>query len=390
MEKLQSSLYNAPILVVDDDPVCCALIEHMLHHRGFNHVDSLDSGEKAMERIVLRQPELIIMDIHMAGLSGLDCCAWIRSQPQLKDLPVLILTEVADTKLRGESFKAGASDFISKPLHAEELYGRVKVHLLNRLGMKRMQRYNDRLQGELEHARMLQSAILPSAPEIDLAREKYKLDIASHLDCSSEIGGDFWGMKHPHENCTALWLVDFSGHGVAAALNAFRLQAYLKEPANTEDWPGEYLVQLNEKLLRLLLRGHFATMFYGLVETSSNHLHYACACSPHPLILRKDGTVEMIDGAGMPLGIQQQSYSTYSIDFRPGDTLVLYSDALTETPNAKGTCLSEEKLGTVLSKLAGNSAAEIRDKLLKTFTKHAAGRVTDDLTLCVCKYVEAP
>jgi len=383
-----SHLHASAILIVDDDPVSRTFIEMTLRNRGFKNLYSVDSAEKAMEHLICRAPELVILDIFMSGLTGLECCTWIRQQPKFKDLPVLMLTGMTDEKLRGQSFQAGATDFVSKPLHPEELCGRVNVHLLNRLSMKSLQRYKERLELELEGARELQAAILPNETEIREAQQQCQLEFAGHLDSSSEIGGDFWGFKRLLQQQMALWTVDFSGHGVASALNAFRLQAYLKESTPFSDAPGEYLGHLNEKLLRLLLRGHFATMFYGVVDPVVNRLHYACACSPHPLILKKKGAVHQLDGTGLPLGLEPHVYATQQVEFRVGDTLVLYSDALTETPDENGRYITENDIAEVLSANASAPASVLMQRILTYFEKHSAAPLRDDLTLSICKRVE--
>ncbi|MBI1274834.1 SpoIIE family protein phosphatase [bacterium] len=376
-----SELYQSTILIVDDDAISRFLIEKTLKDRGFSQIYSVDSGVKAMTQLDRIQPDLIILDIFMVGLNGLDCCKWIRTQSKQKNMPILMLTSLTDEKMRFQAFEAGASDFVNKPLHSEELYARVKVHLENRLAMKSLERYKKRLELELKSASELQSTILPSEMEMEEMRKNCKLDIAAHLNTSSEIGGDFWGMKRLFPHQTAFWMVDFSGHGVTAALNAFRLQAYIMEHSECAARPGDYLSHLNDKLLHLLIRGYFATMFYGILDTKGNKLHYACACSPHPLILRKNGNVEMIDGTGAPLGICLQFYETKSIDFKPGDTFMLYSDALTETPNASGKCISEEEMKTVLAGQKNEPALKMKESMLNHFSRHISLPAEDDLSL---------
>lgn len=385
---MESNLYSAPILVVDDEPLTRLLMMRILKENGFSNIQYAESGEDAIERLMVLPPELVLLDIFMPGISGLECCTWIRNHQQLKELPVLILTSITDDALRGQAFQAGASDFVTKPIHPDELIGRVKVHLQNRLNMKSLRHYKQRLEGELENARDLQDAILPSNDDMSAIGTKYHLAIAAHHKSSSELGGDFWGINDLG-NSSALWTVDFSGHGVAAALNAFRLQAYLKEPSPLAYEPGAYLQHLNEKLLQLLLRGHFATIFYGVIDPTQDQLRYACACSPHPLILRKNGKIKQLDGCGLPLGIDEQTYTTRTVDFKPGDSLLLYSDALTETPNRRGEYITEEEIAALLMAHKGASPAVLKEKILQYFTRHSRAALRDDLTLCIHQRLEA-
>lgn len=387
-DEIQAAVYSAPVLVVDDDAVTRAMIEMTLRDNGFTSVLCVEDAARAMEQMESFAPDLVIMDIFMARMSGLECCEWIRENPKWRDLPVLMLTAVSDETLRFKSFEAGANDFVSKPLHPKELCGRVNVHLLNRLTMKNLRRYRDRLEREMQGARDLQCSILPSREDVAQMQQQYMLDIASHYQPSSEIGGDFWGVKNLYPHLHALWIADFSGHGVTAALNAFRLQAYLHDSSSLSAYPGSYLSGLNEKLLKLWLRGQFATMFYGIVDTRGNQLHYACACNPHPFILRRDGRVETLDGSGAPLGISMQYYPTRSIAFEAGDTLMLYSDTLIESSDAEGRFIAPDQIAALLSAHRGESAMQIKDALMSYFTAVCGTELTDDLTLCLCQRID--
>lgn len=379
-------IHASPILIVDDNEINRIFLEKMLAARGFTRLLSVASGEEALEKMAQFQPEIVLLDIMMpGGMDGFECCAKIRRQPQYHDLPVLIQTSITEPELRVKAFASGATDFVSKPVYPDELYARVMVHLEKRCSLKALQLYKSRIEVELESARQLQQAILPGMEEIADIERRCRLDIASYFQPSSEIGGDFWGMKNLFPHQTAFWLVDFSGHGVASALNAFRLQAYMKEYSPLAARPGEYLSHMNDKLLHLLLRGQFATMFYGIADTRSNMLFYATACAPHPIILRSaTGKAEMMDGSGQPLGIGMHLYQTQIIPFDSGDMLLLYSDAFTETPNEAGEYITEEEIMALLERHAGASSAAIKEILLDHFKQHAGESLSDDLTIAIC------
>lgn len=383
-----AQIYAMPILIVDDNQVNCILIERALHTQGFTTLLSVSSAEEAFARLAAFNPQMVILDVMMpGGMDGFACCAALRAMPQYRDLPVLIQTAITEPEMRVKAFTMGATDFVSKPVYPDELCARVLAHLEKRHALQVLQRYKLRMDAELESARQLQQAILPSQMDREELARRCQFDVASFFEPSSEVGGDFWGMKSLFPHQTAFWLVDFSGHGVASALNAFRLQAYMKEFAPMAARPGEYLSHLNEKLLHLLLRGQFATMFYGIVDTQSNQLLYACACAPHPLILRAaTGKAEQIDGTGNPLGIGLHTYTTHTIPFAPGDTLLLYSDVLTETANTLGETITEQSIMEQVASQPGASAAALCERVLSLLRTHAAGApLADDLTLAVIR-----
>jgi sigma-B regulation protein RsbU (phosphoserine phosphatase) len=378
-------IYTSHILIVDDNEINRIFIEKTLSARGFTRLLAVASAEEALETLQRLAPDMIILDIMMPGMDGFECCEAIRRQEKYHDLPVLIQTAITEPELRVKAFNKGATDFVSKPVYPDELCARVMVHLEKRHSLRALQRYKSRVEMELESARQLQQAILPGMWEIEEIERRCNLNIASHFQPSSEIGGDFWGAKSLFPHQAAFWLVDFSGHGVASALNAFRLQAYLKEHSPLTARPGEYLSHLNDKLLHLLLRGQFATMFYGIADTQSNQLFYACACAPHPILLRKaTGKAEMIDGSGDLLGTGMHLYPTQIIPFAPGDSLLLYSDALTETPNTAGKYITEEQIMALLEKHPGIPSSALKETVLGCFRQHAGDALRDDLTIIVC------
>lgn len=380
------SLYDRPILIVEDTEVNRVFLEKTLATRGFSKLLAVASGEEALAVLDSFMPDLVVLDVLMPGIDGFECCKRIRQNPNHYDLPVLIQTTITEPELKVKAFENGATDFISKPIYPDELCARVLVHLEKRIYLRELQLYKERVEIELENARQLQQDILPKEDIIGLVQQRCNLDIASYFQPSSEIGGDFWGINNLFPHQTAFWMTDFSGHGVAAALNAFRLQAYLKEHSPQATRPGEYLSLLNDKMLNLLARGQFATMFYGIVDTQSNTLFYATACSPHPVILRhKEGKAELIDGSSAMLGIGMQIYPTHTIPFHHGDTLILYSDAFTETPKKNGDYISEEEIMELLAAHKGASAEALCDTLLDYFRTQTDGILRDDLTLVVCR-----
>ena len=379
--------YDALILIVDDEETSRIFLEKTLKKRGYTNLHTAENGEEALTLIEHLKPDLVILDVMMPTMDGYDCCKQIRAMADYKELPVLIQTALSTPEERVKAFACGASDFVGKPIYPDELCARVSVHLERQFYIRSLKLYKDRVTEELESACQLQLAILPKNQDIETIEDQCGLDIAAHFQSSSEIGGDFWGIKNLFPHQTSLWMVDLSGHGVASALNAFRLQAYLQETTPLAARPGEYLSQLNDKLLQLLLRGQFATMFYGIIDTQSSRLFYACACNPHPILWRHaTRKAEMMDGSNPPLGIGLNLYETNTVTFGIDDTLVLYSDALIETRNEAGEYITEETIMGILEKNPDASASALKEILVDHLHHHAQGKaLEDDLTLVVVR-----
>jgi two-component system sensor histidine kinase/response regulator len=120
------------ILVVDDSPDTRAIIRATLNAGGFEAMVAID-GEDALRLIESFLPDVILLDIVMAGLDGLETCRRLRATPRTHALPVILMSSLADRDVVAKSFAAGAVDFLAKPFRGEELCARVAVHAeLNR------------------------------------------------------------------------------------------------------------------------------------------------------------------------------------------------------------------------------------------------------------------
>lgn len=373
----QERLENAHILIVEDVAVNRAIILQMLKNYGFKRVTTAIDGMDAYDKTLALKPDLVLLDLMLPRMDGYEYCHKIRQHPELSDLPIVVQTILSQPQQRAKAFACGANDLINKPINAYEMVARISLLLEKRIILHDLGEYQQRVRAELEAARTMQHSIMPSQQMIAQLEARYKIKAHALFQPSSEIGGDLWGIRAISEAECAFYIVDFSGHGITAALNAFRFQAMLQGMMVDMTDPAAVLNTLNGKLKELLSIGQFATMFYAVLNTLDDTLTYAAAGSTNPAITRENNTIKWLDGKGMPLGASlTATYKNHSIPFQQGDGLLLYSDALIETPNADGENISTEKLETVLSQSNHTLAF---NKILTEFKNH--GTATDDLTI---------
>ena len=125
----KNDLHTAPrILIVDDNPVTIRLMHAMLTRAGYRVIEA-DSGPRALAILESDLPDLILLDIDMPGMTGLDTCRMIKSAPRTADIPVLFVTASDNKEDIVAGFTAGAQDYIVKPSTKEELLARVRTHL---------------------------------------------------------------------------------------------------------------------------------------------------------------------------------------------------------------------------------------------------------------------
>ena len=135
----------AKILVVDDNPANVKLLRDLLEVKGYA-VATAASGEEALARLASEEPDLVLLEIMMPGLSGYDVCRRIRENPPSALLPVVLVTSLDPHQERVKGIEAGADDFLQKPVNQAELFARVKSLL-------RVKSLQDRVAGQAEELR---------------------------------------------------------------------------------------------------------------------------------------------------------------------------------------------------------------------------------------------
>jgi adenylate cyclase len=113
------------VLVVDDTPHNVKLLADLLGIKGYA-VATATTGEEALAKLAAEQPDLVLLDVMMPGLSGYDVCRRIRADPATALLPVVLVTSLDPQQERVKGIEAGADDFLSKPIHQPELFARVR------------------------------------------------------------------------------------------------------------------------------------------------------------------------------------------------------------------------------------------------------------------------
>ena len=139
---------DSVILVVDDTPANLQLLLDTLEDAGYK-VLVATNGHEALERAVLGQLDLILLDVVMPSLDGFETCQRLKQQPALKDTPVIFMTALSDTQDKVKAFAAGGVDYITKPFQEDEVLARVHTHLTLRKLHQTLQQQNERLQQEI-------------------------------------------------------------------------------------------------------------------------------------------------------------------------------------------------------------------------------------------------
>jgi sigma-B regulation protein RsbU (phosphoserine phosphatase) len=232
----------------------------------------------------------------------------------------------------------------------------------------------------------MQAELLPTPCQQQELAHVAGLRIGSFAQPSSEIGGDLWGMLPINQESFGIFVADFTGHGVTAALNTFRLHALIHEYRSLHNDPVALVTMLNERLSRLLPLGQFATFLYLIVDHRIDRLRFVSAGAPPPIVSEGlHGPSKIVEAAGVPLGVARGvPYQLSETPFGPDSMLLLYSDGLPEFPDDYGDRIGEAGLvEAIANSQHGLTPRETIDRLCRAAGIHPSSALPDDTTI-VC------
>ncbi|MEZ5691675.1 MAG: fused response regulator/phosphatase [Rickettsiales bacterium] len=386
MNIVKKEISDCCVLIVEDDFLGRAVLKEIFKKQGFTNIHEAEDGKEGLEKANELLPDIIIMDVVMPEMDGVECCKRIRNSDdrRISNVPIVFQTALDGIADRARFFEAGATDYLTKPVDPHEITARVVVHLERSLMTRRLLEFNERISKEINMAKETHKILIPDENNIKEIEENYNMRICSYYRPCSELGGDFWGVKSMSSDKLAFYNVDFSGHGVNAALNVFRLHAIMQSAIDTAYIPSAYLTHINAILSPLLPSGQFATMFYGIIDKKNNKLSYASAASPSAILFNKNkGSYELLESTGTLLGaIDRTSWQMKEVDFDSGDCLMLYSDSLVETGDKDGNFIEVEYWADLFCKyIKQGEGRKAFSGILDDFKEKCFDNITDDLTL---------
>ncbi len=360
----------AEILIVDDKPANLRLLAQVLTEHGYQ-VRAMTSGARALESALATPPDLILLDIRMPELDGFAVCAALKAQAQTRDIPIIFISALDSVEDKLAAFRLGGVDYVTKPFQPEEVLARVKTHLTLRGLQRRLQESNRRYRRELALAGQIQASFLPQVlPTLP------GWQLAARLIPSRETSGDFFDVVTLPEGRWGLLIADVADKGVGAALFMALcwglIRTYL---ARTPSAPARVFEAVNRRLLRDTTAGEFVTVFLGVLDAATGRLTYANA-GHCPALLTSAGRAPVrLRNTGAPLGVLENlTWEQHDRQLHPGDTLLLYTDGISEAQSAAGQFFCIEGLEAVMQASPGESAAGLLERVLRTVNAFAEGK----------------
>lgn len=234
---------------------------------------------------------------------------------------------------------------------------------------------------ELRIAGEIQRALQPGQPHVTRAFAAAGAAIACRT-----IGGDFFDYFDLPDGRLGFVLGDVAGKGPPAALLAAMVQGIFT--SNVADGqPARTIDRVNRVLSRRIVEGRFATAFYAVLSPDGTLLSCNAGNNP-PLLLSRDGSVKRLEVGGLPLGpFTDATYGEESTPLRPGDTLVLYSDGVSDATGTNDETFGDDRLLECLGSACAMEPEQLIEHVLGTVRTFSADLPQfDDITLLVVRY----
>jgi sigma-B regulation protein RsbU (phosphoserine phosphatase) len=382
------------ILIVDDDELNSEGLARRLKGRGFT-VTVVKSGRMAIELLGERRFDLVLLDIMMPGMTGLEVLKLLRRADSPIDLPIIMVTAKGESEDTVEALELGANDYVIKPIDFPVVLARIRTQLAlrravsevteleRRLGARnkeleaaaaKLVAANEPQTGGLEVAGRFQQAFLPTLP-----REVPGARFAWTFKPCRRLAGDFLNLFWLDDRHLGLGVLDVSGHGVAAALlsvTASHLLARMaSRPTGTDRCatgtgaslvpPAQVAAELSKHFSDAALEQPF-TFLYGTLSLDTGEFRFVSAGHPGPVHLPRGAWPVQLEVTGFPVGVGNGSYKERVVNLRPGDRLVLYTDGVTEARNADGEHFGIRRFLAALEQSRGPLLDKSLDALLES------------------------
>jgi len=324
------------VLIVDDNPKNLQILGNYLLKEGFNVEFALD-GNSALDWIERTEFDIILLDIVMPGMNGLEVCRIIKNDPVKHKIPVIFLSAAVDTESILDGFDIGAVDYIIKPFNQKELIARVRTQIEIKRSrdkisknLKEIEYKNKLITYSIKYAQKIQTSLMKKSQNgSDFFTDFFCLILPKDI-----VSGDFYWL-HKTDNKFLVGVFDCSGHGIPGAFMSILGVTLLNETVIREKItdPNLILNRLREKVIEALgQKGTFSEVRDGMdgsvisYDLLSRNLVYSG--SYNPMYLIRDNKIIEFKGDKMPLSyhLKMDDFSTQEMVTKPDDLIYLFTD----------------------------------------------------------------
>ncbi|GGF89804.1 transcriptional regulator [Paenibacillus albidus] len=348
------------ILIVDDNPTNVIIIREILKKEDYRNFITASSAKEMLSLLGIgsekgeEQPkqsniDLILLDMMMPEMDGIEACRVVQQYEQLKDIPIIMVTAVGDSKKLAEALDAGAVDYVTKPINKVELMARIRLALRLKREKDWHKERDQRMQDELKLAALVQNAVL-SLPLVEDTFVVHAL-----YQPSFELAGDLYAWYPLGDGRYGVILLDMMGHGISSSLFCMFIASVLKDTVTTYVEPEKVIQELNRRFNQLYIEKqlvqYYFTAIYLVIDTRMKRIDYINAGHPPGLFFEGDATKPvLLESNCHPVGLfDRMDVQPQSLSYEEEGHLALFTDGLLEL--VKGE--QEEQLDFLVEHLSG-------------------------------------
>jgi len=328
------------VLLVDDQPIIGEAVRRLLAGEDDVAFHFCRDASAALEAAAEVGPSVILQDLVMPVVGGLDVVSRFRADPRFQEVPIIVLSTKEEPAVKAEAFARGANDYLVKLPDRLELLARLRHHSRGYLALRErneafraLEASRQVLANDLAAAARYVRSLLPPPQRIG------PVDLDWRFVPSAELGGDAFGYHAIDEEHLACYLLDVCGHGVGAALlSVSALNAVRSEALPHTDFrdPGAVLAALNRAFPMERHNDMFFTIWYGVYRMSSRSIRWAGGGHPAALLFAPDAStasapttasVARLASDGPLIGaVEGLSFAAAEAEVPPGSRLLITSD----------------------------------------------------------------
>lgn len=330
------------IVIVDDNHVNLYLIEKILNRAGYTEYISLTSAQELFDYLQLDSPypqpvavDVILMDIMMPDIDGIEACKRLQQYAHLRDIPVIFVTALEDTNKVVEALDVGGIDYIMKPINKVELLARIRVGLRLKYEKDWHREQEEKIRNELDLSMQIQSSLLSET----ISNDKLLIK-ASHLP-ANKLAGDMYYWHQIDEHRYGIILLDMMGHGISASLVCMFISSVLRDAIRTHIEPEAVIKELNRWMSFInkqeTMMQYYFTAIYLVIDTQEKKVEYVNAGHPPGYALIDEKQVATLTKGSCAVGFfpEMLKIEKSTIYYKNSLQLILLTDGIVETLEEK-------------------------------------------------------
>ena len=387
---------TADILIVDDNDDNRVLLKRRLERRGFK-IMTAENGREALDLIRQNRFDLILLDIMMPIMNGYQVLEELKVDPELHNIPVIIISGIDDIESVARCIELGAEDYLLKPFNKVLLNARINASLekkklrdKEKIYLQQIEDSNIQLErriqeytAELKMAQRVQMSLLPNELPID-----DNWEYAVRWFPAREIAGDYYDFIIDRQGYTNLVIGDVTDKGLPASLFMVFARNSVRNSVSNLKKPAEIIKNANCLICTESNQGLFVSLVYAKINPTDGNIIYVNAGHPSPLLFRMDTQLlEEFPVTAMALGVNiDAAFEQCTVSLRPGDFIVFYTDGVIDALNAQGEFFGIERLKKVIinyGQLSVDNLMETLETALRDFI--GSNHWYDDVTIVITK-----